>query len=243
MESGFLLHQKLNNLKIKAMNLKKSKKADLESKRVLFFEIGIILSLALVFMAFEWRWAENTTPICNFNRQILIEDDITGIYEKKKEIVHPIPKIIMPIEIPDNSTLPVEDITFSIEDGPDVENDLNGINLEIPEIETEDKVVHVFVQQMPEFPGGESALFAYLAKNVHFSLDAIQVGISGTVLVSFVVWKDGSVGDINVVRSQGAGLDEAVVQAVEAMPLWTPGMQNGKKVNVKFHLPVKFKLN
>lgn len=225
------------------MNIKKSKKADLEHKRVLFFEIGLILTLALVLTAFEWSIPDKYSTSLNFDRNIIVEEDMIGVYEKKKEIVLPKPIIMIPV--PTDTQLDIEDeiLLFTPEDSPDVYNNLDGNMWEIKEIETEDTVIHVFVQHMPEFPGGESALFAYLAKNVPYKMGAKEAGISGTVLVSFIVWKDGSIRDIEIMREVGGGLEEGVIRAVENMPNWKPGEQNGKKVNVKFRLPVKFKLN
>ena len=152
------------------MNIKKSKKADLEHKRVLFFEIGLIITLALVLTAFEWRIPDKSSTSLNFDRKIIVEEDMIGVYEKKKEIVLPKPIIMIPI--PTNTELEIDDDPplFNPEDSPDVYNNLDGNMWEIKEIETEDTVIHVFVQHMPEFPGGESALFAYLAKNVPYKI-------------------------------------------------------------------------
>ena len=225
------------------MKIKKSKKANLEDKRLIFFEIGMILTLAFVLMAFEWNWPEKHFRVLDFNRTVIVEEDMTGIYEKKKEVIPPKPKIIAPIIVPDNTEEPTDDELFNPEDSPEVTNDLDGQNWDIPEIEPEDVFVHKYVAQMPEFPGGESALMEYLSKTVKYCPDALDVGISGTVFVSFVVWKDGGIRNISIKRSISDCLDKEVIRAVENMPRWNPGMQNGKKVNVEFVLPVTFKLN
>ena len=225
------------------MKIKKSKKANLEDKRMIFFEIGMILTLAFVLMAFEWNWPEKHLTVLDFNRTVVVEEDMTGIYEKKKEVIPPKPKLIPPIIVPDDTDEPIDDDLFNPEDTPDVTNDLNGQNWDIQEIEPEDVFVHKYVAQMPEFPGGVSALMEYLATNLKYCPDAREVGISGTVFVSFVVWKDGTIRNIKIKRSLSDCLDKVVIQAVENMPRWNPGMQNGKKVNVEFVLPVTFKLN
>lgn len=109
-------------------------------------------------------------------------------------------------------------------------------------VEDED-VVFVVVDKMPEFPGGQQALFKYLSENVKYPVIAQESGIQGRVVCQFVVNIDGSISDIEVVRSGGdASLDKEAVRVIKSMPKWTPGMQRGKTVRVKLTLPVNFKL-
>jgi len=99
-----------------------------------------------------------------------------------------------------------------------------------------------FVEQMPEFPGGQDALFKYLNSNIKYPSIAQEMGISGKVVLQFVVDKQGKIGNIKVVRTLGAGCDEEAVRVVKAMPSWKAGRQNGKSVPVYFTLPVFFQL-
>jgi periplasmic protein TonB len=106
----------------------------------------------------------------------------------------------------------------------------------------EDKRVFSFVQQKPEFPGGDKALFKYIADNINYPKEAKINGIEGTVVVKFVVKSDGSLTKIKIARGIGGGCDEETVRLINAMPKWIPGKNNGKVVNVSYSLPVKFKL-
>jgi len=95
----------------------------------------------------------------------------------------------------------------------------------------------------PRFPGGQSALIDYLAANVKYPKDAQKAGVEGRVVVSFIVEKDGKINDVKVVKSVHKSLDKEATRVVKAMPKWTPGSLNNKPVQVKYNLPVTFKLN
>ena len=96
------------------------------------------------------------------------------------------------------------------------------------------------VEQMPEYPGGPSALIEYLSQNVKYPEDAKQQKIEGRVLATFVVETDGSVSNVEVVKPAFPSLDAEAVRLLSAMPKWTPGKQNGKVVRVKFTVPINF---
>ena len=98
------------------------------------------------------------------------------------------------------------------------------------------------VEQMPEFPGGAQALFGFVAKNIHYPKAAEDAGIQGRVIVTFVVMKDGSIGEVKVAKGVSPELDEEAVRCVKSMPKWKPGMQRGQAVNVKFTMPISFAL-
>lgn len=98
------------------------------------------------------------------------------------------------------------------------------------------------VQQKPEFPGGDAALFKYVSDSIRYPSLARENGIQGKVIVSFLINKDGSINDVKVLRGIGGGCDEEAVRLVKAMPNWTPGRTNGKNVNVKYTQPVNFSL-
>ena len=98
------------------------------------------------------------------------------------------------------------------------------------------------VEQMPEYPGGAQALFGYIAKNIHYPKAAEDAGIQGRVIVTFVVMKDGSIGEVKVAKGVSPVLDEEAVRCVKSMPKWKPGMQKGQAVNVKYTMPISFAL-
>lgn len=104
-----------------------------------------------------------------------------------------------------------------------------------------DKVLEK-AEVMPEFPGGEQAMMDFVAKNVQYPQEARDKEISGRVLVGFIVEKDGSIGDVKVVKGIGGGCDEEAVRVVKAMPKWKPGKDKGKPVRVSYMMPFTFKL-
>ena len=104
-----------------------------------------------------------------------------------------------------------------------------------------DKVLEK-AEVMPEYPGGDQAMMDFVAKNVQYPQEARDKGISGRVLVSFIVEKDGSIADVKVVKGIGGGCDEEAVRVVKAMPKWKPGKDKGKPVRVSYMMPFTFKL-
>ena len=95
---------------------------------------------------------------------------------------------------------------------------------------------------MPEFNGGEDALFAYIQKNLKYPKQAVDQNIDGRVTVNFVVNEDGSITDVKVARGIGYGCDEEAMRVVRSLPKWKPGKQNGKAVRVAFSLPITYTL-
>lgn len=112
---------------------------------------------------------------------------------------------------------------------------------EPPKNEEENKVFDV-VEEQPSFPGGQGALMAWLNDNIKYPVVAAENGIQGKVTVQFVVGKNGSISNVKVLRSVDPSLDKEAVRVVSNMPNWTPGKQNGASVNVRFTLPVTFRL-
>ena len=110
-----------------------------------------------------------------------------------------------------------------------------------PKKEEDNKVFDV-VEQQPAFPGGQGALLSWLSSNIHYPAVAEENGIQGRVVVSFVVEKDGSISNVQVVRGVDPSLDKEAARVVKSMPKWTPGKQNGQAVRVKYNVPVTFKL-
>lgn len=119
---------------------------------------------------------------------------------------------------------------------PDVE-----VEMDIPELMPQREVFQI-VEEMPEFPGGESKMYEFILKNIKYPEMARENKIKGRVYVQFVVSKDGSLNKIKVLRGIGGGCDEEAVRIVKRMPKWKPGKQNGKTVPVQFTLPFNFKL-
>ena len=105
------------------------------------------------------------------------------------------------------------------------------------------KDVFDVVEKMPEFPGGPQELFGFLAKTIKYPAEAEKAGTQGRVIATFVVRKDGSISDAHVVKSVDPLLDAEALRVINAMPAWTPGSQSGKPVNVKYTVPITFRLD
>nr|WP_319401177.1 energy transducer TonB [uncultured Carboxylicivirga sp.] len=224
------------------MKVKKYKHADLERKRSFFFQIGLIVALAASLAAFEWSTEDISEPITYTGDEPYEEDlvlpQVIKLEEKKPE---PIKKqeILAPVlEITDNSDPDAGDFNFTSEDMPDVP-------IEIPEMikePEEDNSVYVFVERMPEPPGGMEGLMKYFAESIRYPVVCAEMGIQGRVYVSFVVEKDGSIADAKVLRSPDANLSKEALRVVKNMQAWTPGRQGGKPVKVTYTVPVSFRL-
>ena len=103
--------------------------------------------------------------------------------------------------------------------------------------------VFTIVEKMPEYPGGLKAMYKYLSKHVKYPPMAREAGIEGTVTLSFIINEDGQINDIKVLRDIGGGCGAEAVRVVKNMPAWSPGEQRGKKVKVRFTLPINFELD
>jgi TonB family protein len=102
---------------------------------------------------------------------------------------------------------------------------------------------NIFVsEEMPQFPGGEEARLAFIKENLRYPKEAAKVGIKGTVFVSFIVEKDGSITNVELLRGIGGGCDEEAIRVTQLMPNWIPGKQRNKPVRAQFRMPVRFAL-
>ena len=113
---------------------------------------------------------------------------------------------------------------------------------EPPKHVVEETKIFTVVEQMPMFPGGNEALMGYLRDNIHYPTVAAENGVQGRVVVGFVVERDGSITDVNILRGVDPSLDREAMRVVKSMPKWTPGKQNGSAVRVKYQVPVSFRL-
>ena len=98
------------------------------------------------------------------------------------------------------------------------------------------------VEQMPEYPGGQAALFEYLSKNIKYPADAEKKKVEGKVFVTFVVDSDGMITDVSLLKKVFPSLDAEAIRVISAMPNWIPGRQKGQAVRVKYTVPMMFRL-
>ncbi|MGM9831723.1 MAG: energy transducer TonB [Paludibacteraceae bacterium] len=226
------------------MQIKKSKKASLEDKKLTYLLMGFVLVLSICFVALEWTEKE-VTKYDVVDTDFLIEDEIE-IEQTKQETPPPpppppAPEVIEELKVVDNQT-EVEAIEIKTEDN-NADTVVIAPPVVIEEEEEDESVIFDRAEEQPEFPGGNEKLFKYLSENVKYPVIAQENGIQGRVICQFVVNKDGSIVDVVVVRSGGdASLDKEAIRLMKSMPKWKPGMQRGKPVRVKFTVPVNFKL-
>lgn len=226
------------------MEKKKSKKADLENKRVIFFELSIALVLFVVLVAFEWGVRnESNDMIQQMNQEEEIEDEMINTFQDNTPPPPPPPKpqVIETINIVDDEfeiddELEMEDMDTDIDD--EVAVDM----IEDEEEEEASDEVFVVVENMPEFPGGLLALRKYIAQNVEYPQIAIESGLSGRVFVGFVIDKQGKVTNVRVIRGVDDVLDKEAIRVVKTLPNFKPGSQRGKPVRVSYTVPVTFRL-
>lgn len=223
---------------------KKSPKADLENKRFIFRQIGLIIALLFILMAFEWKSYDKNLVEFTSRTVENITEEIIPITEQKVELPPPPPtQAVVRINIVDDNVEIDDDIDINVEADQNTEvEEYIPPAPQIEEEEAEEAQIFIVVESMPEFPGGEPALYQYLADNIKYPNMAKESGIQGRVFVTFVVEKDGKVTDVRVLRGIGGGCDEEAIRVVSHMPKWISGKQRGKPVRVQFNLPVKFTL-
>jgi protein TonB len=219
---------------------KKSSKADLENKRLIFRQIGAILVLSMVFLAFEYQ-SNDLKSMGAVNRYF----DNTTI-ESIPITVHP-PKLVPPAPQPAAILMTIDN--SSTDDQPiGLDASIAANEPVLPEFPTmkpeeRDSDPLVLVPEVaPEYPGGIQALMAFISSKMRYPAMARESNIQGRVYVSFIVEKDGSVSNIQLLRGIGGGCDEEAIRVVGAMPQWQPGRQNGRAVRVAYNLPIRFSL-
>jgi len=225
------------------MEPKKTKKADLESKKPFFFQIGLVITLAIVLWAFQLRQYER--PEFNLGQlelDLIEEEDIP--ITRPEEPDPPPPDASEELVIVEDD-VDVED-EFVIDAEADFEEaipDYDPVDFAEEEEDADEDYIFQIVEDEPEFPGGMQAMQEYLRDNIRYPTMAREAGIEGTVFVTFVVERDGSITNVEVQRGIGGGCDEEAIRVVQNMPNWEPGEQRGQPVRVQFTLPVRFVLN
>ncbi len=212
--------------------------------------------IILFFIPVIMKWF-NPTEIISINNNDQVWELTQDVFKKPEEII-PLPKTPPPASTALHAPIPVISDDVINEDQPQPNQNSNanvGVNNNISDsVFVEDYVpgnnanadtlTHDItdVQEIPSFQGGISAMMNYLISNIHYPYNAKESNIHGTVYISFVIDKEGSITDANVMRGIGGGCDEEALRVVKRMPEWTPGKQNGRAVMVRLILPIQFSL-
>lgn len=225
------------------MDVKKSPKASLEDKKMLFVMMGLVMVLSLLYIGFEWTDREVTVYAAT-DTSLLAEEEIE-VVQTAQELPPPppppVPEIVEILNVVEDN-VEVASVEINTEDDKNKVVVVSAPVTSAPIEEEEDNVVFQVVEKMPSFPGGDSQLFKFLNDNVKYPVIAQENGVQGRVICQFVVNRDGSIVDVEVVRSVDASLDKEAIRVIKSMPKWSPGQQRGKPVRVKYTLPVNFKL-
>jgi len=227
------------------MEIKKNQRADVARERGTSLMIGLVISLSIMFVALEWTQKDDELTTDSYPMVDYVPTDMIPITLPEKKTVPPPPAAVAKaeiIQIIDDDADVDDDIMSSIEDNQDW-FDPQEYEYVIVEPEPEPDEIFIFAEDQPEFPGGTAALMEYLRKNIKYPSICRENNIQGRVLVTFVVNKDGTIVDPEIVKSVNPSLDKEALRVISNMPNWKPGYQRGKPVRVKYSVPVNFKLN
>ena len=225
------------------MEQKKSEKSDLENKKAIFFQIGLVLVLGLTLLAFEWKSYDKVAIDKNSRQAAEVMEEVVMQTQQNTPPPPPPPQQQTTVlEIVEN------DAEIENEVSIDAESDQQTVVEEykapvVEEKEVEETEIFTVVEENPGFPGGDEARIKFLQSNMKYPTMARESGIQGKVYVTFVVEKNGNVTDVKILRGIGGGCDEEAIRVVKSMPKWNPGKQRGKNVRVQFNLPIQFTLN
>jgi protein TonB len=226
------------------MELKKSPDVDLEKNRGIFLQIGFVVALAVLLIAFEWTSSKGEGSGLGTLGDMALEEEIIPI-TRQEEIKPPPPP--PPPKVTEVLNIVEDDV--EIEDELEIEDTEADEAMEIEMIdmaeeeEAEEDQVFFIVEDMPQFPGGDGALANFIATHVVYPEIAKENGITGRVYVRFVVNSSGKVDKVSIARGVDPSLDKAAIDVINKLPDWSPGKQRGKPVNVWYTAPINFVLN
>lgn len=238
---------KCNPLKSQIMEKKKSERADLQNKRVLFTEIGCIVALSLVYFGFEYSTAKVETAVLEDNGMMAeIEDMIAITYDTPPPPpeMPKIPVLSDQIEIVEDDIIVDDNLFINLEDNGDLGVELvDYIEVTEEEVIEEETLPFYTVEIKPKFNGGDANEFSkWVNQRLVYPEICVQNGVSGRVTLSFTIKADGSLADVKVLRGVDPALDQEALRVVKSSPKWTPGKQRDRAVPVTYTFPVIFQL-
>lgn len=226
------------------MEVKKTDKANLEKNRGMFLQLGYVIVLGLVLLAFEWGTRPSELNSLGELADMDLEEEIIPITRQQNEPPPPPP----PPQTTEVINIVEDDVEIEDElllDDTEADQDTEIEIFEFAEEEEEVNEMEVFfvVEDMPTFQGQSSDAFRiYIQKNLKYPMIAQENGVSGRVFVQFDVNASGSIENVIVVRGVDPSLDREAVRVVKSSPKWTPGKQRGRPVRVRFTFPIVFQL-
>lgn len=228
------------------MEIKKNDNVNLEKRKGIFLQLGLVISLSLCLIAFEWTSGEKGANEFDTGNDEIIEEEmipITEMEEIQPETPPEIPKVTEIFEIVEDDVEIDNEILFE-DDDMDLDEEIQMYDFVVDEEQEEqEEEIFVVVEDMPTFRGGDVNKFRdWVQRRVKYPQIAAENGIQGKVFIMFVVEPDGSVSNVQIMRGVDPALDEESIKAVQASPKWIAGKQRGAPVRVRFSITVNFQL-
>jgi protein TonB len=228
------------------MEIKKNDNVNLEKRKGIFLQLGLVISLSLCLIAFEWTSGEKGANEFDTGNDEIIEEEmipITEMEEIQPETPPEIPKVTEIFEIVEDDVEIDNEILFE-DDDMDLDEEIQMYDFVVDEEqEEEEEEIFVVVEDMPTFRGGDVNKFReWVQKRVKYPQIAAENGIQGKVFIMFVVEPDGSVSNVQIMRGVDPALDEESIKVVQSSPKWVAGKQRGAPVRVRFSITVNFQL-
>ena len=228
------------------MEIKKSEKANLENKKFLFVEIGLVISLAITLFAFEWTSTETEVAVLEDTQEVILEEEIIPITQEAPPPPPAAPKIPVlsdQIDIVDDEIEVDDDLFMNLEDDSSLGVEIMDYVEVEEEVVEEEAIPFQLVEEKPSFQGGDANQFSkWVNSRLEYPEIAKENGVQGRVTLQFTVEKDGSVTKVKVLRGVDPSLDKEAVRVVSMSPKWSPGKQRDRAVPVTYTFPVIFQL-
>ena len=229
------------------MEIKKSEKASLENKRLLFTEIGLVAALLVVYIGFNWSSRDAQVAALEDTTKVLVEEEMIAIPDQLPPPPPEAPNI--PV-LSDQIDIVEDDIKVDDDLFMNLEDDNSAIEIQdykeavVEEEEVEEEAIPFqLVEQKPSFNGGDANEFSkWVNSRLVYPEIAKENGVQGRVTLSFTVEADGRVTNVRVLKGVDDSLDKEAVRVVSSSPRWTPGKQRDRKVKVTYTFPVYFML-
>jgi len=229
------------------MEIKKSPKANLEDKRLLFLEIGLILSLAVIYFAFNMQSKNKAENVLQTQTAAAVEEEVIPITTATPPPPPSQPKIPLlsdQINIVDDDIKVDDDLFVSLEDNQDMGVQIMDYVTDVADEEVEDAPIpFALVEEKPSFMGGDANTFSkWVAQHIVYPEIAKENGVAGRVTLQFTIMPDGTLTNVKILRGVDASLDKEAVRVVSSSPKWKPGKQRDRAVKVIYNFPVIFQL-
>lgn len=228
------------------MEIKKTPKADLENRRTLYTEIGLVVALLVVWGAFSYSTKEKAVASLGEDTQVVEVEDMVPITQETPPPPPEAPKIPVlsdQIDIVEDD-IKVEDNFMSLEDDANLRVEIMDYVEEVKEeVVEEEAIPFQLVEEKPSFNGGDANEFSkWVNSKLQYPEIAKENGVQGRVTLQFTVNPDGSVSNVKVLRGVDSSLDKEAVRVVSMSPKWKPGKQRDRAVKVTYTFPVIFQL-